>query len=66
MILEPMLKFLMRNVIRLLYNVQRKLNSKKACLTVVTDKFIEIINRIVIAQNITKWKSKAQVTSSNP
>ena len=56
MILEPMLKFLMKNVIRLLYSVQRNVSSKKACLAVVTDKFIEIINRIVIAQNITVEK----------
>ena len=32
--------------------MQRKLSSKKLCLAVVTDKFIEIINCVVIAQNI--------------
>ena len=32
--------------------MQRKFNSKNACLAVVTDKFIKVISRIVTAQNI--------------
>ena len=35
------------------YKIALELAEKKACLAVVTNKFIEIINHVVIAQNIT-------------